>query len=149
MTNAAEIDSLIRRGLVLGCNVFWCVSERYFAKANCHSNGAPFLSFLDALTSGNWVYFTLKTYLFILEYTNSRKYNGQRLQSALSITCGQFRSVFISHKCGSYHFVDILDLFHDSQGANNRQVVRFVAEHYGIRTNDVDMDFLGEVLGLY
>ena len=91
----------------------------------------PFSAFLDVLTSGNWVY------------------NDRRLQSALSTTCGQFCLVFVWHKCRDYPFADILDMFHDSQVVNDRQVVRFVGEHYGMRTNSVDMEFLGEVLGLY
>ena len=89
---------------------------------------APFASFLDALTRRNWVY------------------NNKRLQSFISTTCGQFCLVFIWHKCRGYSFAHILNMFEDSQVVNDRLVVRFVTEHYGMRTNVVDKDFLG---GLY
>ena len=96
---------------------------------------APFASFLDILTNGNWVY------------------SRRRLQSVFSTTCGQFCLVFIWRKCRGYRFVDILDMFpesqHHQQRVNDCLAVKFVAERYGMRTDVVDKDFLGELLGLY
>ena len=48
--------------------------------------------------------------------------------------------------------MDILDMFPESQQqqrVNDRLAVKFVAERYGMRTDVVDKDFLGELLGLY